>query len=215
MCTSWRKRQRMFLRIVWWIWALVVGRLGKVRKGHMRKPLSLMTYIQSKSSQELFQKTQRRNWQIAKSFSNLWKVLYEKELLLVTCHCHFPLPHPTPTMFKLCWVKRHKKSIIYLYSRSKWVNPFPNTPFWDRSKFKEATDDNRNAAIKGFQDTDSIENIVEKGEIAHLTFFHNVFLKAFFFNVLKWVYMEKRVKRQYALTFLIYGTEIVGVKVGP
>ena len=39
-----------------------------------------------------------------------------------------------------------------------------------------------------------LENIVEKGEIAHLsnfTFFHNVFLKLFFFTVLKRVYMER------------------------
>ena len=47
------------------------------------------------------------------------------------------------------------------------LNPFPNTPFWDRSKFKEAADDNWNMAIKGLLDTECIENIVEKGEIAH------------------------------------------------
>ena len=29
-------------------------------------------------------------------------------------------------------------------------NPFPNTPFLGRSKFKEAADDNWNVAIKGF-----------------------------------------------------------------
>ena len=59
-------------------------------------------------------------------------------------------------------------------------NPFPNKQFLDRPKFKEAAVDNCNVAIKGFQDTNSIENIVEKGEIAYLsnfTFFHNVFLK--------------------------------------
>ena len=46
-------------------------------------------------------------------------------------------------------------------------------------------------------DTDSIENIVEKGEIAHFEQFHlfpQCFPKAFFFNVLKWVYMKQRVK---------------------
>ena len=40
-----------------------------------------------------------------------------------------------------------------------------------------------------------MENIVEKGEMAHLsnfTFFY-IFPKAFFFNVLKQVYMEERV----------------------
>ena len=30
------------------------------------------------------------------------------------------------------------------------VNPFPNTQFWDHPKFKEAADDNWNAAINGF-----------------------------------------------------------------
>ena len=43
-----------------------------------------------------------------------------------------------------------------------------------------------------------MEHMVEKGEIAHFeqfTFFHNIFLKLFFFNVLKWVYMEERLKR--------------------
>ena len=47
---------------------------------------------------------------------------------------------------------------------------------------------NLNVAIKGFQDTDCIENIVEKGEIAHLEQFHlfpQCFPKASFFNVLK------------------------------
>ena len=40
-------------------------------------------------------------------------------------------------------------------------NAFPNTPFWNRPKFKEAADDNWNVTIKGFQGTDCIENIVE------------------------------------------------------
>ena len=43
----------------------------------------------------------------------------------------------------------------------KSFNPFPNTPFWDRPKFKEAADDNWNVAYKGFCDTDCIENIKE------------------------------------------------------
>ena len=30
------------------------------------------------------------------------------------------------------------------------IDPFPNTPFWDCPKFKEATDDNWNVANKGF-----------------------------------------------------------------
>ena len=30
------------------------------------------------------------------------------------------------------------------------LNPFPNTPFWDCPKFKEAADDNWNVATKGF-----------------------------------------------------------------
>ena len=42
-----------------------------------------------------------------------------------------------------------------------------------------------------------MENIVEKGEITHFEQFHlfpQCFPKAFFFNVLKWVYMEERFK---------------------
>ena len=50
-------------------------------------------------------------------------------------------------------------------------------------------------AINGFKDTECIENIVEKGEIAHFEQFH-LFPQSFpkVFNVLKWVYMEERVK---------------------
>ena len=43
-------------------------------------------------------------------------------------------------------------------------------------------------ANREFQDTDGIENIVEKGEIAHVEQFHlspQCFPKTFFFNVLK------------------------------
>ena len=52
-------------------------------------------------------------------------------------------------------------------------------------------------AIKGFKDTDWMENIVEKGEIAHFEqfrLFRQCFPKVFFLNVLKRVYMEKSVK---------------------
>ena len=31
-----------------------------------------------------------------------------------------------------------------------WFNLFPNTPFWDSPKYKEAAYDNWNVAIKGF-----------------------------------------------------------------
>ena len=31
------------------------------------------------------------------------------------------------------------------------INPFSNTPFWDRPKFKEAADDNWNVGIKDFK----------------------------------------------------------------
>ena len=50
-------------------------------------------------------------------------------------------------------------------------------------------------AIKGFKDTQSIENILEKGEIAHFEQFH-LFPQFFpyFFIVLKWVYMEEGLK---------------------
>ena len=61
-------------------------------------------------------------------------------------------------------------------------------------------------AIKGFKDTDCIENIAEKGEIAYFEKFHlfpECFLETFFFNVLKWVYMEDRFKqdRQIVATY--------------
>ena len=77
----------------------------------------------------------------------------------------------------------------------KGLNPFPKTPFWDRPKFKEGADDNWNVPIEGFKDTDCIENIVGKGEIAHFEQFHlfpQCFPKDRFFNLLKWVYMEER-----------------------
>ena len=62
------------------------------------------------------------------------------------------------------------------------VNPFPNTPLWDCPKSNEAADDNWNVGFKGFWQTDCLENIVDKGEIAHFEqfhLFHNVFLKLF------------------------------------
>ena len=79
-------------------------------------------------------------------------------------------------------IHRSSSNLIHHYTITCifLVNPFPNIPFCDRSKFKEAVDDDWNVAIKGFYDTDCIENIVGKGEIAHLinfTFSHNVFLK--------------------------------------
>ena len=55
--------------------------------------------------------------------------------------------------------------------------PFPNTPFWESPKFKEAADGNWNVAIKGFWDTDCIENIVEKVKLLKMsdfTFLRNV-----------------------------------------
>ena len=68
------------------------------------------------------------------------------------------------------------------------VNLFSNTPFRDRPKFKKAADNNWNVAIKGIKDTGCIEEIVNKGEIAHFEQFHlfpQGFNKAFLFNVLK------------------------------
>ena len=67
--------------------------------------------------------------------------------------------------------------------------------FWDHPKLKEAAEDNWNVAIKEFWDTDCKENILEKGEIAQNEQFHlfpRCYPKAFFFNVLQWVYMEKK-----------------------
>ena len=37
-----------------------------------------------------------------------------------------------------------------LFSDNLFLNPFPNTPFWDRLKFKEDADDNCNVVIKEF-----------------------------------------------------------------
>ena len=51
--------------------------------------------------------------------------------------------------------------------------------------------------FKGLQDTDCIENSVEKGEIAHFEQFHlfpQCFPEAFYINVLKRVYIEGRVE---------------------
>ena len=76
------------------------------------------------------------------------------------------------------------------------LNPFPNTPFWELLKFREAADDNWNVAAKRFSSTDYTENVVAKSEIAHFEqfqLFPQCFPKAFSLNVLKWVYMEKRV----------------------
>ena len=73
-------------------------------------------------------------------------------------------------------------SLIFILESFPLFNPFPNTPFWDHPKFKEAADDNWNVATERFQDTDCIENNVDKGEIAYLEqfhLFHNVFLKNF------------------------------------
>ena len=41
-------------------------------------------------------------------------------------------------------------SYDFSYSLFYSFNPFLNTPFWDRPKFKEAADDHGNVAIKGF-----------------------------------------------------------------
>ena len=52
-------------------------------------------------------------------------------------------------------------------------------------------------ANKGFQDTDYLENIVGKGEIAHFehfTFLRNVFQRLFLCCVKMSIYMEQRVK---------------------
>ena len=87
------------------------------------------------------------------------------------------------------------------YQFQDYINLFPNTPIWDRPKFKEAADNNWNVAIKGFQDTNCIENIVEKGEIAQNEQFHLFqlcFPTVFFFIALKWVYMEERVNSMHS-----------------
>ena len=55
--------------------------------------------------------------------------------------------------------------------------------------------DNGNVAIKGFQDTYFIENIVEKGEIAHFEqfrLFPQCFPKAFFSSMYKNEYIWRK-----------------------
>ena len=59
---------------------------------------------------------------------------------------------------------------------------------FETPKFEEAADDKYNVAIIGFFDTDCIENIVGKGEIALFEQFHlfpQCFPYTFIFNVLK------------------------------
>ena len=102
--------------------------------------------------------------------------------------------HPVVFLSKLFCHEAEKG--LHVFIVGDILNPFPNTAFLDRPKFKEALDDNWNVAIKGFLDIDCIENIVEKSGIAHFEQFHlflQCFLKASFFSVLKWVYMEERV----------------------
>ena len=79
------------------------------------------------------------------------------------------------------------------------LNPFPNSPFWDFPKFKEAADDNWNVAIKGFWDADCIENCWKRWNCSFwaISPFSTVFSQIFFFNVLRRVYMEEKVKDIY------------------
>ena len=58
-------------------------------------------------------------------------------------------------------------SLISNQKQHQLLNPFPNTPFGDISKLKEAADDNCNVALKGLYHVDRRENINETGEIAH------------------------------------------------
>ena len=54
--------------------------------------------------------------------------------------------------------------------------------------FETVSNLNEMCLLRGLFDTDCIENIVEKGKIAHFEQFHlfpQCFPKAFFFNVLK------------------------------
>ena len=65
------------------------------------------------------------------------------------------------------------------------VNPFPNTPFWDCPKFKEAAENNWNVAIKDFKMQETFWKKVKLLKMSNFTFFHNAFPKLFY--VLKWV----------------------------
>ena len=79
---------------------------------------------------------------------------------------------------------------LLMYSAGKFtcVIPFPNTPFLDRQKLKESTDNNWIVAIKRFSDTDCIEKIAEKVEIAYFEQFHlfsTMFSYSFFLQCIK------------------------------
>ena len=104
-------------------------------------------------------------------------MLWEKEKLFVTgksrkhcgkgetaCYDEFLL---FPQWFQKTYTAETWKQGLVQEKIISVVNPFPNTPFWDHPKFKEAADDIYNVAINGFKDTGCIENIVEKDEIAH------------------------------------------------
>ena len=72
------------------------------------------------------------------------------------------------------------------------IHHFQTTP--NSKKLQTTT---KMCLLKEFSDTDYIENIMEKGKIAHFEQFHlfpQCFLRDFFFNVLNWVYMEESVK---------------------
>ena len=77
------------------------------------------------------------------------------------------------------------KYITSLYS--SLYNPFPNIPFWDRPKFKEAADDNWNVAINPLPHNSTFwrardiwlwKTLWEKEKLlvtSNFFFFHNVF----------------------------------------
>ena len=45
-----------------------------------------------------------------------------------------------------------KKNVVCLKLDNFLFNPFPNTPFWDHPKFKDAADDNWNVAVNPLPD---------------------------------------------------------------
>ena len=72
------------------------------------------------------------------------------------------------SVFKRLVLQTHKKQVLF----GKGLTHSLIHHFETISKFKENADNNWYVAIKGFQDTDCIENIVENSEIAHFEQFH-------------------------------------------
>ena len=57
---------------------------------------------------------------------------------------------------------KSEKNVVCLKLDNFLFNLFPNTPFWDRPKFKDAADDNWNVAINPLPDDKILYKKIEK-----------------------------------------------------